>query len=191
MKARKKSLPEKDVYLNRCPDGDMLYKLKCLVCHLNMHEPVIVPVLKTACFSSSNGQCCHIILFHPYLTHWSLLLFILWRSMGGCFRHTLVTLHVMWDFDELFVTQQDSRLLFPLCHLIYQACFCAAADAGRSLADRLTGILRRFDPIPSKLWFTGDCFQQIQLSPSPLKQVILRGRSVFSNNNTLHHSIPP
>lgn len=156
MKARKRSLPERNVYLNRWPDGDTLYKLKCLVCHLNMHEPVIVPVLKTTCFSSSNGQCCHIILFHPYLTRRSPLLIILWRSMGGCFRHTLVTLHgrVMWewsDFDEPFVTQQDSRLLFLLCYLIYHAYFCAAAAAERSLADRLTGILRRFDPIPSKL----------------------------------------
>lgn len=83
-----------------------------------------VPVLKTTCFPYSNRRCCHIRVFHPYLTVWSPPLIISWHGTRGGYGHALATPHghVMWewqDFDEPFVTLQDSRLLTFQKNLIY------------------------------------------------------------------------
>ncbi len=52
-----------------------------------------VPVLKTTRFPYSNRRCCHIRVFHPYLTAWSPLLIILWHGLRGGFGHALPALH--------------------------------------------------------------------------------------------------
>lgn len=201
-------LPETNVYLDRCPEGETLHKPNCFVCIIwtcmNPWVTTSVPVLKTTCFSYSNRRCCHIRLFHPYLTVRSPPLIILWHSMRGGFGHALLTLHGHCHVGVIglwwtICYPTGTRVSSPFWGTWFIIRLCSSwgwAVISRKVPGSV-GFLSRFDhfvqthsaPINRRLF-----------SPNTTNLLHLWNRlnsehsdsvPVFTNNNILHHPVSP
>lgn len=134
-----------------------------------------VPVLKTTRFPYSNRQCCHIRVFHPYLTDWSPPLIILWQ----CPRAALVTLCRTSMATSVDMTGLCWTICYPtglrsphLSEVLDLLFSCAPAGAEQSLVGRSqvqflgfsVQVWSHFSPQSKdiQLQRTGDCFQQTQ-----------------------------